>query len=124
MVRFRNPPEGSVRWDDLVKGPITIANEEIDDLIILRAAPEGASEDARRFGVPTYNFAVVIDDFDMRITHVFRGDEHINNTPWQINLFRALGHRAAALRPLPDHPWRRWAEAVEAPRRGQRHGLR
>jgi glutamyl-tRNA synthetase len=94
VVRFRNPPHGAVRWDDLVKGPIVISNEEIDDLIILRPAPADAdaSDDAKRFGVPTYNFAVVVDDLDMRITHVFRGDEHINNTPWQINLFRALGH--------------------------------
>ncbi len=88
VVRFRNPKSGSVTWHDLVKGPITISNEEIDDLIILRppadAAPDGA------FGVPTYNFAVVVDDLDMRITHVFRGDEHINNTPWQINIFHAL----------------------------------
>ncbi|RZL68374.1 MAG: glutamate--tRNA ligase [Variovorax sp.] len=80
VVRFCNPPEGDVRWNDLVKGEITINNREIDDLIILR--PDG---------VPTYNFAVVVDDWDMAITHVFRGDEHINNTPWQINIFRALG---------------------------------
>ena len=80
VIRFANPPHGSVSWDDLVKGPISISNEEIDDLIIVR--PDG---------VPTYNFAVVVDDWDMRITHVFRGDEHINNTPWQINLLRALG---------------------------------
>jgi glutamyl-tRNA synthetase len=80
VVRFANPPEGVVHWDDLVKGPISIRNEEIDDLIILR--PDG---------VPTYNFAVVVDDWDMGITHVFRGDEHINNTPWQINIFNALG---------------------------------
>jgi len=80
VVRFRNPLAGQVSWDDLVKGPISIANHEIDDLIILR--PDG---------VPTYNFAVVVDDWDMRITHVFRGDEHINNTPWQINIFNALG---------------------------------
>jgi glutamyl-tRNA synthetase len=79
VVRFANPPDGIVSWDDLVKGPISIANHEIDDLIILR--PDG---------VPTYNFAVVVDDWDMAITHVFRGDEHINNTPWQINIFRAL----------------------------------
>lgn len=79
-VRFRNPVDGVVTWDDLVKGPISIANEEIDDLIILR--PDG---------VPTYNLAVVVDDWDMKITHVFRGDEHINNTPWQINIFNALG---------------------------------
>ncbi len=80
VVRFRNPLDGDVTWDDLVKGPITVNNREIDDLIIQRAD-----------GVPTYNFAVVVDDWDMAITHVFRGDEHINNTPWQINIYRALG---------------------------------
>lgn len=80
VIRFCNPLSGDVTWDDLVKGPITINNREIDDLIILR--PDG---------VPTYNFAVVVDDWDMGITHVFRGDEHVNNTPWQINLFQALG---------------------------------
>jgi glutamyl-tRNA synthetase len=80
VVRFANPSDGIVTWNDLVKGPISISNHEIDDLIILR--PDG---------VPTYNFAVVVDDWDMAITHVFRGDEHINNTPWQINLFQALG---------------------------------
>ena len=80
VVRFANPPDGVVTWNDLVKGPISISNTEIDDLIILR--PDG---------VPTYNFAVVVDDWDMGITHVFRGDEHINNTPWQINIFNALG---------------------------------
>ena len=80
VTRFANPPHGHVHWDDLVKGPISISNEEIDDLIILRSD-----------GVPTYNFAVVVDDWDMGITHVLRGEEHINNTPWQINIFRALG---------------------------------
>ena len=80
VIRFKNPQSGSVHWDDLVKGDITISNAEIDDLIIVR--PDG---------VPTYNFAVVVDDWDMAITHVFRGDEHINNTPWQINIFVALG---------------------------------
>lgn len=79
-IRFANPVDGVVTWDDLVKGPISIANREIDDLIIVR--PDG---------VPTYNFAVVVDDWDMNITHVFRGDEHVNNTPWQINIFNALG---------------------------------
>ncbi|HEY6512030.1 MAG TPA: glutamate--tRNA ligase [Burkholderiaceae bacterium] len=88
VVRFRNPSSGAVTWDDLVKGPIRIGNEEIDDLIILRPPPAGAPDGA--YGVPTYNFAVVVDDRDMGITHVFRGDEHINNTPWQINIFRAL----------------------------------
>jgi glutamyl-tRNA synthetase len=91
VVRFCNPPDGVVAWNDLVKGSITISNREIDDLIILRPAPADASEDALRFGVPTYNFAVVVDDWDMGITHVFRGDEHVNNTPWQINIFHALG---------------------------------
>ncbi len=80
VIRFRNPQDGAVGWDDLVKGPISVANREIDDLILMRAD-----------GVPTYNFAVVVDDWDMRISHVFRGDEHVNNTPWQINIFRALG---------------------------------
>jgi glutamyl-tRNA synthetase len=89
VVRFKNPLDGDVTWDDLVKGPITINNREIDDLIIMRPAGEEAGAGA--LGVPTYNFAVVVDDWDMKITHVFRGDEHINNTPWQINIFRALG---------------------------------
>ncbi|MEP7303825.1 MAG: glutamate--tRNA ligase [Caldimonas sp.] len=80
VIRFRNPADGLVSWDDLVKGPISISNREIDDLVIVRAD-----------GVPTYNFAVVVDDRDMAISHVFRGDEHVNNTPWQINLFHALG---------------------------------
>ncbi len=80
VIRLKNPLDGYVTWRDLVKGEITISNGEIDDLILVR--PDG---------VPTYNFAVVVDDWDMRITHVFRGDEHVNNTPWQINIFRALG---------------------------------
>ena len=80
VVRFANPASGLVQWDDLVKGPISISNTEIDDLIILRGDQ-----------VPTYNFAVVVDDWDMTISHVFRGEEHINNTPWQINIFKALG---------------------------------
>lgn len=90
VVRFCNPPTGDVTWNDLVKGEITINNREIDDLIILR--PDG---------VPTYNFAVVVDDWDMNITHVFRGDEHINNTPWQINIFRALGAPLPAFGHVP-----------------------
>lgn len=90
VVRFCNPVEGDVTWNDLVKGEITINNREIDDLIIVR--PDG---------VPTYNFAVVVDDWDMAITHVFRGDEHINNTPWQINIFRALGAPLPAFGHLP-----------------------
>ena len=80
VVRFRNPLEGEVTWEDAVKGPITIANREMDDLII-----------ARPDGTPTYNFCVVVDDWDMRITHVIRGDDHVNNTPRQINILKALG---------------------------------
>jgi glutamyl-tRNA synthetase len=79
VVRFRNPDDGDVGWNDLVKGPISFANAELDDLVI-----------ARGDGVPTYNFAVVVDDIDMAITHVLRGDDHVNNTPRQINIYRAL----------------------------------
>lgn len=81
VIRFRNPDDGEVSWNDLVKGPISIANSELDDLVIARGADL----------VPTYNFAVVVDDIDMRITHVLRGDDHVNNTPRQINIYRALG---------------------------------
>jgi glutamyl-tRNA synthetase len=79
VVRFKNPTSGNVSWHDLVKGDITIANEELDDLVI-----------ARSDGSPTYNFCVVIDDWEMKVTHVIRGDDHINNTPRQINLLKAL----------------------------------
>ncbi|WP_374475020.1 glutamate--tRNA ligase [Zoogloea sp.] len=80
VIRFRNPAEGVVAWDDLVKGRIEIANAEMDDLIIARAD-----------GTPTYNFCVVVDDWDMGITQVIRGDDHVNNTPRQINILKALG---------------------------------
>jgi glutamyl-tRNA synthetase len=80
VVRFRNPQSGVVAWDDLVKGRIAISNDELDDFIIARAD-----------GTPTYNFCVVVDDWDMRITQVIRGDDHVNNTPRQINLLHALG---------------------------------
>jgi glutamyl-tRNA synthetase len=80
VVRFKNPQTGVVAWDDLVKGRIEISNEELDDLIIARAD-----------GTPTYNFCVVVDDFEMGITHVIRGDDHVNNTPRQINMLKALG---------------------------------
>ncbi len=88
VVRFRNPLDGDVTWVDMVKGSITISNRELDDLVIARpAAGEGADE----IGTPTYNFCVVVDDLDMEITHVIRGDDHVNNTPRQINILRALG---------------------------------
>jgi len=79
-LRFKNPLAGDVTWDDVVKGPITVSNEELDDLVLIRAD-----------GVPTYNFGVVVDDIDMAMTHVIRGDDHVNNTPRQINLYRAIG---------------------------------
>ncbi len=79
VIRFRNPDTGTVAWDDGVKGRIEIANSELDDLVI-----------ARSDGTPTYNFCVVVDDWDMGITDVIRGDDHVNNTPRQINIFRAL----------------------------------
>ena len=80
VIRFRNPVDGAVVWEDQVKGRIEIANAELDDLII-----------ARPDGTPTYNFCVVVDDVDMAITHVIRGDDHVNNTPRQINLYHAMG---------------------------------
>jgi glutamyl-tRNA synthetase len=80
VVRFRNPLEGDVVFDDLVRGRISISNTELDDLVIAR--PDGS---------PTYNFTVVVDDADMGVTLVIRGDDHINNTPRQINIYRALG---------------------------------
>ena len=86
VIRFRNPIDGDVTWNDLVKGPITINNRELDDLIIARPASEPG-----HIGTPTYNFCVVVDDLDMQITHVIRGDDHVNNTPRQINILRALG---------------------------------
>ncbi len=80
VVRFKNPTSGKVAWKDVVKGEIEFDNAELDDLII-----------ARPDGTPTYNFCVVVDDWDMGITHVIRGDDHVNNTPRQINILRALG---------------------------------
>lgn len=80
VIRFKNPKDGSVVWNDLVKGEISIANQELDDLIIARAD-----------GTPTYNFCVVVDDWEMGITQVIRGDDHVNNTPRQINMLMALG---------------------------------
>jgi glutamyl-tRNA synthetase len=79
VIRFKTPEEGEVGWHDLVKGPISFPNRELDDLVLLRAD-----------GVPTYNFGVVVDDLDMDITHVIRGDDHVNNTPRQIHIFEAL----------------------------------
>jgi glutamyl-tRNA synthetase len=90
VLRFMNPQSGSVVWDDKVKGRIEISNGELDDLVI-----------ARPDGTPTYNFCVVVDDLDMAITHVIRGDDHVNNTPRQINIFLALGKEPPVYAHLP-----------------------
>ena len=89
-IRFRTPQEGTVGWKDLVKGTIEFPNAELDDLVLMRAD-----------GVPTYNFGVVVDDLDMAITHVIRGDDHVNNTPRQIHIFRALGAKLPEFAHLP-----------------------
>ncbi|MDP4612462.1 MAG: glutamate--tRNA ligase [Limnohabitans sp.] len=90
VLRFKNPIGGVVAWDDKVKGRIEISNDELDDLVI-----------ARPDGTPTYNFCVVVDDIDMQITHVIRGDDHVNNTPRQINIFKALGKEPPVYAHLP-----------------------
>ena len=90
VIRFRNPHEGSVVFEDKVKGRIEIANSELDDLVIFRSD-----------GWPTYNFAVVVDDIDMGITEVIRGDDHVNNTPRQINIYHALGAKVPEFAHLP-----------------------
>ena len=90
VLRFKNPQDGVVAWDDKVKGRIEISNQELDDLVI-----------ARPDGTPTYNFCVVVDDIDMQITHVIRGDDHVNNTPRQINIFKALGQEVPVYAHLP-----------------------
>ncbi|TMH21971.1 MAG: glutamate--tRNA ligase [Betaproteobacteria bacterium] len=90
VYRFKNPTQGSVAWDDQVKGHIEISNAELDDLVIVRGD-----------GIPTYNFGVIVDDLDMGITHVIRGDDHVNNTPRQINVIRALGAEPPVYGHLP-----------------------
>ncbi|QDQ87065.1 glutamate--tRNA ligase [Alcaligenaceae bacterium SJ-26] len=105
VVRFRNPTEGSTGWNDLIKGPIVFSNTELDDLII-----------ARPDGTPTYNFCVVVDDWDMRITHVLRGDDHVNNTPRQINILRALGA------PLPQYGHLPMILGPDGQKLSKRHG--
>ncbi len=90
VLRFKNPKDGVVAWEDKVKGRVEFSNSELDDLVI-----------ARPDGTPTYNFCVVVDDIDMAITHVIRGDDHVNNTPRQINIFRALGKEPPVYAHLP-----------------------
>jgi glutamyl-tRNA synthetase len=105
VVRFRNPDEGEVVIDDLVKGRIVVRNAELDDLII-----------ARSDGSPTYNLTVVVDDLDMRITHVIRGDDHVNNTPRQINILKALGAE------LPKYAHVPMILGADGARLSKRHG--
>jgi len=90
VIRFKNPLDGGVVWEDKVKGRIEIANSELDDLVIFRSD-----------GYATYNFAVVVDDIDMGITDVVRGDDHVNNTPRQINIYQALGKPVPHFAHLP-----------------------
>lgn len=90
VVRFRTPDSGQVIVDDLVRGRVIYDNAELDDLVLVRSD-----------GVPTYNFSVVVDDMDMEITHVIRGDDHLNNTPRQIHIYRALGAEPPAFAHVP-----------------------
>lgn len=105
VVRFRNPQQGSVKFDDHIRGPIEFANSELDDLIIRRTD-----------GAPTYNFCVVIDDWDMNITHVVRGEDHINNTPRQINILQALGA------PVPEYAHVSMILGDDGKKLSKRHG--
>ena len=105
VIRFRNPLEGSVIFEDLVRGKVNISNDELDDLVI-----------ARGDGMPTYNFAVVVDDIDMEITHVIRGDDHVNNTPRQVNIFKALNA------PLPIFAHLPMIVGQDGQRLSKRHG--
>jgi glutamyl-tRNA synthetase len=105
VVRFRNPQQGAVAWEDQVKGRIEFANSELDDFIIARAD-----------GTPTYNFCVVVDDRDMNITHVIRGDDHVNNTPRQINLLQALGA------PVPQYAHLSMILGDDGQKLSKRHG--
>ncbi|MCH8493962.1 MAG: glutamate--tRNA ligase [Idiomarina sp.] len=105
VVRFRNPQDGTVVFDDHIRGRIEIANKELDDLII-----------ARTDGTPTYNFCVVIDDWDMGITHVVRGEDHINNTPRQINILKALGA------PIPEYAHVSMILGDDGKKLSKRHG--
>ncbi|HSB49633.1 MAG TPA: glutamate--tRNA ligase, partial [Burkholderiales bacterium] len=107
VVRFRNPEAGEITFNDLVKGPITVANSELDDLVLLRGD-----------GIPTYNFGVVVDDIDMNITHVIRGDDHVNNTPRQVNVYKALGATPPVYAHLPT------VLTPEGDKLSKRHGAR
>lgn len=105
VIRFKNPLSGFVTFNDLIKGKITVANNELDDLVLIRSD-----------GVPTYNFSVVLDDLDMNITHVIRGDDHVNNTPRQINIIKALDA------PLPEYAHVPMILGANGERLSKRHG--
>jgi glutamyl-tRNA synthetase len=105
VVRFKTPQDGNIVWNDLVKGTISVSNGELDDLII-----------ARGDGTPTYNLTVVVDDADMDISHVVRGDDHVNNTPRQINIFKALG------KPIPHFAHVPMILGEDGKRLSKRHG--
>ncbi len=105
VIRFKNPVDGVVTIPDLVKGDIVVANKELDDLII-----------ARGDGTPTYNLTVVVDDMDMKVTHVIRGDDHINNTPRQMNILHALGAE------LPKYAHLPMILGADGARLSKRHG--
>ncbi len=105
VIRFKNPQEGAVVFDDRIRGEITFSNSELDDLIIQRSD-----------GTPTYNFCVVVDDWDMGITHVVRGEDHINNTPRQINILKALGA------PVPDYAHVSMILGDDGKKLSKRHG--
>jgi glutamyl-tRNA synthetase len=105
VIRFKNPLEGHVAFSDLIKGRIVVANSELDDLVLLRSD-----------GIPTYNFSVVLDDLDMSISHVIRGDDHVNNTPRQINILRALNAS------LPEYAHVPMILGANGERLSKRHG--
>lgn len=105
VIRFKNPTDGHVVFEDLVKGKIVVANSELDDLVLLRGD-----------GVPTYNFGVIVDDLDMNISHVIRGDDHVNNTPRQINILKALGA------PMPQYAHVPMILGADGERLSKRHG--
>ncbi|TXI19983.1 MAG: glutamate--tRNA ligase [Nitrosomonas sp.] len=105
VIRFKNPSDGYVTFNDQIKGRITVANHELDDLVLLRSD-----------GIPTYNFSVVLDDLDMNITHVIRGDDHVNNTPRQINILKVLNA------PLPEYAHVPMILGSNGERLSKRHG--
>lgn len=105
VIRFKNPLTGYVNFNDLIKGKITVANNELDDLVLIRSD-----------GIPTYNFSVILDDLDMNITHVIRGDDHVNNTPRQVNILKALDA------PLPEYAHVPMILGANGERLSKRHG--